>query len=230
MPAQPAATSRLAARWQSVLTTIRAAEREAGRDPGSVSLIAVSKGVAFQSIESLLVAGHRVFAENRVQEMQAKWPTLLGRYPAAELRFVGRLQSNKAADVARLAHVIESVDRESVARALARSIEIRNRSVRLLVQVNVGEEPQKGGCPPADADRFITWCREGLGLTVAGVMGIPPRDADPVPYFGLLRALRDRQGLAELSMGMSADYEAAIHLGATHVRVGTAVFGPRSGT
>ena len=142
---------------------------------------------------------------------------------------MGRLQSNKAADVARLAHVIESVDRESVARALARSIEIRNRSVRLLVQVNVGEEPQKGGCPPADADRLITWCREGLGLTVAGVMGIPPRDADPVPYFGLLRALRDRQGLAELSMGMSADYEAAIHLGATHVRVGTAVFGPRSG-
>lgn len=230
MPAQPAATSWLAARWQSVLTTIRAAEREAGRDPGRVSLVAVSKGVAPQSIETLLVAGHRVFAENRVQEMQAKWPTLLGRYPEAELRFVGRLQSNKAADVARLAHVIESVDRESLARALARSIEIRNRSVRLLVQVNVGEEPQKGGCPPTDADRFIAWCRDDLGLAVGGVMGIPPRDADPVPYFGLLRALRDRQGLAELSMGMSADYEAAIHLGATHVRVGTAVFGPRSRT
>lgn len=228
MPAQPAATSWLAARWQSVLTNIRAAEREAGRDPGSVSLVAVSKGVAPQSIDSLLVAGHRVFAENRVQEMQAKWPPLLVRYPAVELRFVGRLQSNKVADVARLAHVIESVDRESLARALARRIEIRNRSVRLLVQVNVGEEPQKGGCRPADADRFIAWCREDLGLAVAGIMGIPPQDADPVPYFGLLRALRDRQGLAELSMGMSADYEAAIHLGATHVRVGTAVFGPRS--
>ena len=228
MPAPPAAPSSPAARRQSLVTAIRAAEREAGREPGSVSLVAVSKGVAPPSVETLLAAGHRVFAENRVQEMQAKWPPLLARYPAAELRFVGRLQSNKAADVARLAHVIESVDRESVARALARSREVRDRSVRLLVQVNVGEEPQKGGCPPADADRFIAWCREDLGLAVAGVMGMPPRDADPVPYFGLLRALRDRQGLAELSMGMSADFEAGVHLGATHVRVGTAVFGPRS--
>lgn len=230
MRVRPAAASGLVSRWQSVLATIRAAEQEAGRDPDGVSLVAVSKGVAAETVEALLVAGHCAFAENRVQEMQAKWPPLLERYPAAELRFVGRLQSNKVMAAAGLAHVIESVDRESVARALSNCSAVRDRAVRLLVQVNVGEERQKGGCPPAEADRFITWCQAELGLRVSGVMGIPPRDTDPVPYFGLLRTLRDRIGLAELSMGMSADYEAAIQMGATHVRVGTAVFGPRPRT
>ena len=228
MLARPAAACGLVSRWQSVLATIRAAEREAGRNPEGVALVAVSKGVAAETIETLLAAGHPAFAENRVQEMQAKWPPLLERHPAAELRFVGRLQSNKVMAAAGLAHVIESVDRESVARALSNCRAVRDRSVRLLVQVNIGEESQKGGCPPAEADRFIIWCQAELGLRVSGVMGIPPRDTDPVPYFGLLRTLRDRTGLAELSMGMSADYEAAIQMGATHVRVGTAVFGPRS--
>ncbi len=215
------------ARWRTVRAALRAAEREAGRDPGCVSLVAVSKGVSARRIERLLAEGQRSFAENRVQEMAAKWPPLLARHPATELRFVGRLQSNKVDDAARLADVIESVDRESVARALARCDKVRNRTLRLLVQVNIGEEPQKGGCPPAEADGFITWCRTELDLRITGVMGIPPVDADPVLYFGLLRSLRDRQGLSELSMGMSADFEAAVGMGATHVRIGTAIFGPR---
>ena len=219
--------SSILAGWRSVLEAIRAAECEVRRDRESVALVAVSKGVSAESVEMLLRAGQHAFAENRVQEMHAKWPALLERYPTAELRFVGRLQSNKAASAAALAHVIESVDRESVALALADCPEVRARPLRLLVQVNVGEEPQKGGCPPVEADTFIDWCREDLGLPVVGVMGIPPRDVDPVPYFGLLRALRDRKVLPELSMGMSADYRPAVHLGATHVRVGTAVFGPR---
>lgn len=223
MPVPPS----ILAAWRSVLEAIRTAECEAGRNRESVTLVAVSKGVSAESVEVLLREGQRAFAENRIQEMYAKWPVLLERYPTAELRFVGRLQSNKAARAVALSHVIESLDRESVAHALAECPEVRARRLRLLVQVNVGEEPQKGGCPPAEADAFIDWCREDLGLPVVGVMGIPPREVDPTPYFGLLRALRDRKGLSELSMGMSADYRPAVQLGATHVRVGTAVFGPR---
>ncbi len=227
MLSQPDAQRALGSRWRSVVKEIQAAEVDSGRATASVTLVAVSKGAPVPAIEALLAAGQRVFAENRVQEMAAKWPPLLEKHPRTELRFVGRLQSNKAAEAVALAHVIESVDRESVARALAGREEVQSGRVRLLVQVNVGEEAQKGGCPPGTADEFVDWCRRDLGLPVVGVMGIPPRDADPVPYFGLLRALRDRHGLAELSMGMSADFPAAIRLGATHVRVGTAIFGPR---
>lgn len=206
---------------------MRAAEADAGRAAGSAVLVAVSKGFGADAAAELLEAGHRVFGENRLQEAEAKWPALLGRFPDAELRFVGRLQSSKAAAAVRLVHAIESVDRESLAEALARALPEAGRDVRLLVQVNLGEEPQKGGCPPAEADGFVAWCRHDLGLAVAGAMGIPPQGEDPAPYFGLLRSLCQRTGLREVSMGMSADFEDAILMGATHVRVGTGIFGPR---
>ncbi len=227
MPPHAAADAQMVSRWRAVRAAVRAAECEAGRDPGCVSLVAVSKGVAARRVEALLAAGQRIFAENRVREMLDKWPPLLQRYPTTELRFVGRLQTNKVREAVGIADAIESVDRESLARALAASGRVGGRARRLLVQVNVGEEPQKGGCRPAEADSFIAWCRSELGLEIAGVMGIPPAHADPAPYFGLLRSLRDRLGLQQLSMGMSADFESAVRLGATHVRVGTAVFGPR---
>lgn len=221
------APSPLLRRWREVLARVRAAEAEAGRAEGAAALVAVSKGFGPDAVAELLAAGQRVFGENRLQEAEAKWPPLLGRHPDAELRFVGRLQSNKAADAVRLVHAIESVDRESVAEALAKALPEAGRRVRLLVQVNLGEEPQKGGCPPAEADGFVAWCRNDLGLAVAGAMGIPPRGEDPAPYFGLLRSLCQRTGLREVSMGMSADFEDAVLMGATHVRVGTAIFGPR---
>ncbi len=212
---------------RDVLERMRQAEAEVGREKGSTTLVAVSKGFPAEAVEPLLGAGQRTFAENRIQEALSKWPPLLKNHPDVELRFVGRLQSNKVRDALGFVHTIESLDRPSLARALARSLSQAPRQVRLLVQVNLGEEPQKGGCPPAEADDFIDWCRNKLGLAIDGVMGIPPLGVNPVPYFGLLRSLCQRKDLAQISMGMSADFPAAIEMGATHVRVGTAIFGPR---
>ena len=201
------------------------------RDPASITLIAVSKTFPGEAIEPVLGAGHRVFGENYVQEAKAKWGPLRERYPDVELHLIGPLQSNKARDAVRLFDAIHTLDRASLAEALAKEIakaaEAAERRPRLLVQVNTGEEPQKGGVMPAEADAFIDACRVRWGLTVDGLMCIPPADEPPSPHFGLLYKIAARHGLRTLSMGMSADFEAAIQLGATHVRVGSAIFGER---
>ena len=214
------------------LTEIRAAisrsERDFGRKPGSVALVAVSKTKPAEQIADTLAAGQRIFGENYVQEAKAKWPALKACFPDAELHMIGPLQSNKARDaVERLDHV-EKLDRESLAKELAREIARLGRTPRLFVQVNTGEEPQKGGVMPTEVDAFLARCRDVHGLAIEGLMCIPPAEDAPSPHFGLLAKIAARNGLKGLSMGMSADYEAAIQLGATHVRVGSAIFGARS--
>src|SRR5215203_2899070 len=176
---------------------------------------------------AVLAAGQRVFGENYVQEAKAKWGPLRQRYPGVELHLIGPLQSNKAGDAVRLFDAIHTLDRDSLAAALAKEIGKAGRAPRLLVQVNTGEEPQKGGVMPGDADAFIAGCRDKYGLAVEGLMCIPPADEPPSPHFGLLAKIAKRNGLKLLSMGMSADFEAAIQLGATNVRVGSAIFGTR---
>ena len=219
------------ARLQSVRAAIARAARDFERDPASITLIAVSKTFPEEAIEPVLGAGHRVFGENYVQEAKAKWGPLRERYPDVELHLIGPLQSNKARDAVRLFDAIHTLDRASLAEALAKEIakaaEAAERRPRLLVQVNTGEEPQKGGVMPAEADAFIDACRVRWGLTVDGLMCIPPADEPPSPHFALLYKIAARHGLRTLSMGMSADFEAAIQLGATHVRVGSAIFGER---
>ena len=219
------------ARLQSVRAAIARAARDFERDPASITLIAVSKTFPGEAIEPVLGAGHRVFGENYVQEAKAKWGPLRERYPDVELHLIGPLQSNKARDAVRLFDAIHTLDRASLAEALAKEIakaaDAAERRPRLLVQVNTGEEPQKGGVMPAEADAFIDACRVRWGLTVDGLMCIPPADEPPSPHFGLLYKIAARHGLRTLSMGMSADFEAAIQLGATHVRVGSAIFGER---
>ncbi|HYI91028.1 MAG TPA: YggS family pyridoxal phosphate-dependent enzyme [Beijerinckiaceae bacterium] len=219
------------ARLQSVRAAIARAASDFERDPASITLIAVSKTFPGEAIEPVLGAGHRVFGENYVQEAKAKWGPLRERYPDVELHLIGPLQSNKARDAVRLFDAIHTLDRASLAEALAKEIakaaEAAERRPRLLVQVNTGEEPQKGGVMPAEADAFIDACRVRWGLTVDGLMCIPPADEPPSPHFGVLYKIAARHGLRTLSMGMSADFEAAIQLGATHVRVGSAIFGER---
>ena len=219
------------ARLQSVRAAIARAARDFGRDPASITLIAVSKTFPEEAIEPVLAAGQRVFGENYVQEAKAKWGPLRERYPDVELHLIGPLQSNKARDAVRLFDAIHTLDRASLAEALAKEIakaaETAERRPRLLVQVNTGEEPQKGGVMPAEADAFIDACRVRWGLTVDGLMCIPPADEPPSPHFALLYKIAARHGLRTLSMGMSVDFEAAIQLGATHVRVGSAIFGER---
>jgi PLP dependent protein len=223
------------ARLQSVRVAIARAARDVGRDPASITLIAVSKTFPVEAIEPVLAAGQRVFGENYVQEAKAKWGPLRERYPDVELHLIGPLQSNKARDALRLFDVIHTLDRASLAEALAKEMAkgmakaagTAERRPRLLVQVNTGEEPQKGGVMPAEADAFIDACRVRWGLTVDGLMCVPPADEPPSPHFGLLYKTAERHGLKTLSMGMSADFEAAIQLGATHVRVGSAIFGER---
>ncbi|MBB4287296.1 YggS family pyridoxal phosphate-dependent enzyme [Roseospira goensis] len=217
----------IAANLAAVKDRIAAAAREAGRAPEAVTLVAVAKTHGADRAEAALAAGHRVFGENRVQEAQAKWPALRARYPDLELHLVGALQSNKAAEAVALFDVIESVDRPKLAAALAKEMDRQGRRPACLVQINTGEEPQKAGSPPAEAEAFIAHCRDTLGLPVTGVMCIPPADEEPAPHFALLRGIAARAGLPVVSMGMSGDYETAVHLGATHVRVGTAVFGAR---
>jgi len=206
---------------------IGAAARAAGRPAGSVRLIAVSKTHDADAISQAIAAGQTVFGENRVQEAQGKFPALKAAHPQIELHLIGQLQSNKARDAVALADAIHGLDRPSLAKALAAEIARQGRAPRLFIQVNTGEEPQKGGVMPGAAGDFLAECR-GLGLAVSGLMCIPPEAEEPALHFALLAALAQRLGLAELSMGMSGDYEVAVKLGATHVRVGSAIFGART--
>src|SRR5829696_4280690 len=216
------------ARLQAVRGAIARAARDFGRDTAAITLVAVSKTFPAEAVEPVLAAGQRVFGENYAQEAKAKWEPLRERYPGVELHLIGPLQSNKARDAVRLFDAIHTLDRPSLAEALAKEIANAERRPRLLVQVNTGEEPQKGGVMPAEADAFIAACRERWGLTLDGLMCIPPADEPPSPHFALLNKIAARNGLKTLSMGMSADFEAAIQLGATHVRVGSAIFGART--
>jgi hypothetical protein len=200
---------------------------DVGRPAGSVQLITVSKTFPAEAILPVLEAGHRVFGENYVQEAKAKWPALRERFPDARVHMIGPLQSNKAGEAVRLFDCIQSLDRDSLAKELAKEIVREGRAPELLVQVNTGSEPQKGGVDPTEAEAFVARCREVHGLRIAGLMCIPPADQPPSPHFALLNKLARSLGLSVLSMGMSADYEAAIQLGATHVRVGSAIFGSR---
>jgi PLP dependent protein len=214
-------------RLAKVRAAIARAARDSGRDPAEIALVAVSKTFPAEAIEPVLAAGQRVFGENYVQDAKAKWPALRERHERVELHLIGPLQSNKARDAVALFDVIHTLDRPSLAGALAKEIDRQGRAPRLLVQVNTGEEPQKGGVPPGEADAFLAACRERFGLSVSGLMCIPPAADPPSPHFALLQTIAHRNGLDILSMGMSADFEAAIQLGATHVRVGTAIFGAR---
>ena len=211
----------------AVRERIAAAGQAAGRPADAATLIAISKSQSEARIRAALDAGQRVFGENRVQEAQVHWTELRGAYPDLELHFVGHLQSNKVAEAVALFDVIHSLDRPKLARALAREMARSGARVGLFVQVNIGEEPQKGGVAPGDAEAFIADCREEYGLEIDGVMCIPPADQEPSPYFALLAGIAQRSGLRYLSMGMTGDYEIAVRLGATHVRVGRAIFGER---
>ena len=220
----------IAANLAAVNGRIAAAARTAGRGEGEVALVAVSKTHPASAVREALAAGHRVFGENRVQEAQAKYPALREAFPDLVLHLIGPLQTNKVGEAVALFDVIESVDRPRVAEALAREMERTGRRLPCLIEVNIGEEPQKAGIFPADADGFVADCRNRLGLPVVGLMCVPPLDLEPSPYFALLREIARRTDLRLLSMGMSADFETAIRFGATHVRVGTAIFGSRGAT
>jgi PLP dependent protein len=212
---------------ERVRAEIARACRDAGRDPATVTLVAVSKTFAAEAIEPVIAAGQQVFGENRVQEAKAKWPALMARHHGVQLHLVGALQSNKARDAVALFDAIHSVDRASLAEALGKEIVRQGRAPLLFVEVNTGEEPQKAGVLPADVDAFLAACRDRYGLTIAGLMCIPPVDEPPAPHFALTAKIARRNGLSLLSMGMSADFPTAIALGATHLRVGTAIFGSR---
>ena len=211
----------------AVKDKIAAAERAAGRAPGSVSLVAVSKTFDAPVIRPLLAAGHRVFGENRVQEAEGKWPGLKAEFPDIELHLIGPLQSNKARQAVALFDVIESIDRDKIAAEIAKEMARQERRLRLYTQVNVGLEAQKAGIDPAEAVAFTARCREVHRLAIEGLMCIPPLEDDPAPHFAMLAELGRQAGVAKLSMGMSADYETAIAHGATSVRVGSAIFGAR---
>src|SRR4051812_31541434 len=212
-----------------VRAEIAAACAEAKRDPASVTLIAVSKTFPGDAVEPVIAAGQRVFGENRVQEAKAKWPALRAAHPDLQLHLIGPLQSNKAKDAVALFDAIHTIDRPSIAEAVAKEIAKQNRRPLLFVEVNTGAEPQKAGVLPEDADAFIAACRETHGLEIAGLMCIPPFEEAPAPHFALAAKIAARNGLKLLSMGMSADFATAIAFGATHVRVGTAIFGGRTG-
>ncbi len=209
-----------------ITARLRAAEDKAGRAPGSVRLIAVSKVQPLERVEAVLAGGHRVFGENRVQEAAGKWPALRARYRDVELHLIGPLQTNKARQAMELCQAIHSVDRPKLAATLARLADEMGQCPQLFIQVNTGEEPQKAGVLPGDADGFVAECRR-LGLPVAGLMCIPPVEETPSLHFALLAKIAARNGLTGLSMGMSADFEEAVAFGATHVRVGSAIFGDR---
>jgi len=215
--------SRLAA----VRQDIARACGDAGRATGSVTLVAVSKTFGAEAIEPVIAAGQRVFGENRVQEAKAKWPALRERHPKIELHLIGPLQSNKAREAVALFDAIHSLDRASLAEALAKEIARQGRAPLLFVEINTGGEPQKAGVLPEQADAFLKDCRDKYGLKVSGLMCLPPADEPPAPHFALTAKIARRNEMNLLSMGMSADFEAAIALGSTHVRVGTAIFGER---
>ena len=201
--------------------------KDARRERGAVTLIAVSKTFAADAIIPVIGAGQRVFGENRVQEAKGKWPELMSAYPDIALHLIGPLQSNKAKEAVALFDAIHSVDRPSICQALAKEIESQKKHPQLFVQINTGEEPQKAGIPPGEADAFLASCRDTYRLTISGLMCIPPVDEPPAAHFALTAKIAARNGLQNLSMGMSADYATAIMLGATHVRVGSAIFGHR---
>ena len=213
----------------SILARIEAARKAAIAPAPATTLVAVTKTHDAERIRPALRAGHRIFGENRVQEAAHKWPELRAGQDGIELHLIGPLQTNKVKDAVRLFDVIQTLDRPKLAQALADEIARSGRSLRLFVQVNTGEEPQKAGVSPSQAPELITVCRD-LGLPIAGLMCIPPVDQTPAPHFALLREIAKQHGLAQLSMGMSDDFETAIRFGATHVRIGTAIFGPRQQT
>jgi pyridoxal phosphate enzyme (YggS family) len=221
-----AATSATA--LEQVRAEISRACRDAGRAPAEVTLVAVSKTFGPERIEPVIAAGQRVFGENRVQEAKAKWPPLKAKHPGIELHLIGPLQSNKAKEAVALFDAIHSVDRPSLAEALAKEIAKQGRAPLLLVEINTGAEAQKAGVLPQDADAFLAQCRDSYGLTISGLMCIPPLNEASGPHFALTAKIARRNGLTLLSMGMSADFVTAIQLGATHVRVGSAIFGERN--
>ena len=216
-------TTRLAGVRERIARTAR----DCGRDPASVTLVCVSKTFPAEHVLPVLEAGDRVFGENRVQEAQGKWPALRERFSGLDLHLIGPLQSNKANDAVATFDTIETVDRPKIVTALAEAVQKAGHSPRLFVQINTGAEPQKTGVLPVEADGFIASCRQAFGSALVGLMCIPPIDDQASPHFALLATIAGRNGLPGLSMGMSADYELAIPLGATHVRVGSAIFGAR---
>jgi pyridoxal phosphate enzyme (YggS family) len=201
----------------------------ARRRPQDVTLVAVSKTFGVEAITPIIAAGQLVFGENRVQEAASKWPALRDQHPGLELHLIGPLQSNKAREAVGLFDAIHSIDRPSICAAVAKEIQRQGRSPLLFVEVNTGAEPQKAGVLPQDADAFVAACRDSYGLAIAGLMCIPPADEPPAPHFALTAKIATRNGLRLLSMGMSADFPVAIRFGATHVRVGSAIFGHRPG-
>ncbi len=217
----------IAKRLASVEADIARCSERSGRESASVNLLCVSKTQPAELIEVALQYGQRLFGENRVQEAERKWPALRQKFPGVELHLIGPLQSNKAREAVALFDVIETVDRPRIAEALAQEIQRAGKHPRLFVEVNTGKEPQKAGILPEDADAFIARCRSEFGLTIDGLMCIPPHEGQASPHFALLASIAKRNGVAHLSMGMTADYPLAIQLGATYVRLGTAIFGDR---
>lgn len=215
------------ARLQTVRDAVDRAATDADRPAADVTLIAVSKTFDADAIRPVLELGHRDFGENRVQESQDKWPDLKRAFPDTTLHLIGPLQSNKAADAVALFDCIHTVDRPKIARALKKEMDAQGRTPELFVQVNTGEEAQKAGVMPTEVKTFVDMCRDDIGLEIAGLMCIPPIDEEPGVHFAFLRKLAGECGVSGLSMGMSGDYETAIQLGATHIRVGSAIFGPR---
>jgi PLP dependent protein len=228
LPKPGAVTSHSPNALAAVEQEIARACKAANRDRASVTLIAVSKTFDAGAIAPVIESGQRVFGENRVQEARGKWPALMQAYPGLKLHLIGPLQSNKAKEAVAPFDAIRSVDRPSICQALAKEIESQNKCPELFVQVNTGEEPQKAGVAPGEADAFIAACREKYGLVISGLMCIPPVDEPPSPHFALTAGIAARNGLKNLSMGMSADFAVAIQMGATHVRVGSAIFGHRT--
>jgi pyridoxal phosphate enzyme (YggS family) len=212
---------------REVRDKIEQAARAAGRDPAGIALVAVSKTHGADRVRELLAAGHRRFGENRVQEAQEKFPALKAEYPDLQLHLIGPLQTNKAREAVALFDVIQSVDREKLAATLAKEMARASKRPDCFIQVNTGEEPQKAGILPKDLDSFVAACRVTHKLPIVGLMCIPPVDEEPALHFALLAKMAARHGLPNVSMGMSADYETAVRLGATHVRVGSALFGQR---
>lgn len=217
-----------AQRLKIVLERIRETAQDCGRSPDDITLVAVSKTHPVDLILPVIAAGHRVFGENRVQEALSKYPDLKARHPDLKVHLIGPLQTNKSRDAVRLFDAIETLDRPKLAHNLAREMEKQGRRPVCYIEVNTGEESQKSGVLPGEADAFVGLARDELGLPVEGLMCIPPAGEEPAMHFALLRKIAERNGLAGLSMGMSADFETAIRFGATHVRVGTAIFGPRA--
>ncbi len=220
-------TDDIADNLAAIRARIAAAAQEAGREGEKIDLVAVSKRQSEARIDKALATGHRVYGENRVQEAEARWAARRDRHEDLVLHLIGPLQTNKAADAVALFDVIEVIDRPKLARALARAMETLHKRPRLLIQVNTGLESQKSGVPPAELADLLTLCRDECGLAIDGLMCLPPIDEAPAPHFALLAELAAKHGLKTLSMGMTGDFESAIHQGSTEVRVGTAIFGPR---